>query len=197
MRISENTAAQLKLQDRTFWITVVCFCAAGVLVVSVATSYRDVGPLVGAALFVICGLGFLRKTDVTFDKVTRICDVTRFDVMRLQRARLTFKDIVDVRVETSPGQADAAVTSCRLSLVTKSSVLPLTASYEPGLERFNTMRDAIVDTVFAHAPRPVAADPIDTLTKTGRIIDAVAALRKREGIGLTEAVTRVKQLRKK
>jgi hypothetical protein len=62
MRISEDTAAKLRLTDRTFWISIVCFCEAGVLVTSVATGPGDLGPLVGSGLFAVFGLGFLHNT---------------------------------------------------------------------------------------------------------------------------------------
>jgi hypothetical protein len=106
------------------------------------------------------GFAFLRATDVTFDKVARICAIRRFDVLRLRRTRLAFADIVDVRVEIAPMQDSEDVLSCRLSLVTASAVLPLTAGYEPDQKRYNAMRDVVLEAVFGHSPRPAPLDPV-------------------------------------
>jgi len=40
------------------------------------------------------------------------------------RTRLAFEDIIDVRVEIAPMPDDAALLSCRLSLVTASAIVP-------------------------------------------------------------------------
>jgi hypothetical protein len=97
-------------------------------------------------------LAFLRATDVTFDKIERSCAIRRLDVLRLTRIRLVFADITDARVEIVPMPDNAADPSCRLSLVTASAVVPLTAGYEPSQERCNAMRDAVLDVVFGGWP---------------------------------------------
>ncbi len=84
--------------------------------------------------------------------------------------------------------------SCRLSLVTPSAVLPRTVSYQPDQERYNAMRDTILEAVFKDAPRPVAVDPARMLVQEGRIIDAVAFLRTRDGLDLAAAKARVDAL---
>jgi len=89
-----------------------------------------------------------------------------------------------------------AIPSCRLSLATKSTTVPLTAAYEPGQERYDAMRAAVLDAVFTKKTRPAAVDPIHLLVKDGRILDAVSMLRVREGIDLKTATARVKELRK-
>jgi hypothetical protein len=86
---------------------------------------------------------------------------------------------------------DSQAGSCRLSLVTATASYPVTASYEPSLERYSQMRETIVDAVFAVGHRPQPADPVRDLVRQGRTIDAVALLRKREGLDLTAAVARV------
>jgi hypothetical protein len=138
----------------------------------------------------------LRATDVTFDKIDRICAIRRFDVLRVTRTRLAFADITDIRVEIAPMPDDGATISCRLSLVTASAVVPLTASYAPDQPRYNAMRDTVLEAVFEDRPRPAALDPVRMLVKEGRIIDAVTILRVRDGLDLTTASARVDELRK-
>ena len=137
----------------------------------------------------------MRATDVTFDKIGRICTIRRFDVWWVMRRRLAFADITDVSVEIGPSPGDSTDISCRLGLVTASAVVPLTASYEPDQARYNAMREAVLEVVFKDRRKPAALDPVRMLVKQGRIIDAVAILRMREGLDLTTASARVDELR--
>jgi hypothetical protein len=157
MRIAENTPSRLKLRDRTLWISAICFAAAAILISRFAFDRDQSEQLIPAGISLMFGLAFLRATDVTFDKVARICAIRRFDVLRLARTRLAFADIVDVRVEIAPMQDTETVLSCRLSLVTASTVLPLTAGYEPDQKRYNAMRDAVLEAVFGDSPAAGAA----------------------------------------
>jgi hypothetical protein len=194
MRIVENSPSCLRLRDRTLWISVVCFGAVVITLVGAILHADRPGMLVSAAMFIIFALAFLRATDVTFDKEKRLCDIRRLDMMRLKRMRFAFADIVDARVEIAPVE-EPAVLSCRLSLVTLSGVVPLSAGYEPDEQRYDAMRDAVLDTVIAAGPRPAAADPVRMLVAEGRIIDAAAVLRRREKLNLATALTRVNALR--
>jgi hypothetical protein len=93
-------------------------------------------------------------------------------------------------------QDEADALSCRLSLVTASAIVPLTVGYEPDQKRYNTMRDAVLEAVIGDGPAPAALDPVRMLVQQGRIVDAVAILRMREGLDLTTASTRVDELRR-
>ena len=195
MRISANTASHLKLRDRTLWISGVCFAAAAILIARAAFDQDRFEQFIPAGLSLIFGLAFLRATDVTFDKIGRICTIRRFDVLRVIRRRLAFADIADVSVEIGPSPGDSTDISCRLSLVTASAVVPLTTSYEPDQARYNAMREAVLEVVFKDRRKLAALDPVRMLVKQGRIIDAVAILRMREGLDLTTASARVDELR--
>jgi len=116
-------------------------------------------------------------------------------LLRVRHTRLAFEDVTDVRVEIGPSPDDSAAISCRLSLVTASAVVPLTASYGPYQERYNAMRDTVLELVFRDGTRPAAVDPVRMLVKEGRIIDAVAILRMRDGLYLTTASARVDEPR--
>jgi hypothetical protein len=196
MRITESTPSHLRLRDRTLWISGVCSAAAVVLAARAALDRDRLGELIPAALSAMFGLAFLRATNLTFDKVVeRICAIYRFDVLRVRRTRLAFADIVDARVEIGPSPGDSPVISCRLSLVTGSAVVPLTAGYEPDQHRYNAMRAAVLEAVFGDGPKPSALDPVRMLVKERRIIDAVSMLRMRDGLDLTTASARVDELR--
>jgi hypothetical protein len=194
MRIVENSSSRLRLRDRTLWISAVCFGAAVFLAVGAALHPAQPGFLVSTALLIIFALAFLRATDVTFDRTTRVCDIRRLDVLRLKRMRFAFADILNAQVEYASVD-DATTLSCRLSLVTTSGKVPPSTAYEPEATRYDAMRDAVLDTILAGRPRPAAVDPVRMLVEEGRIIDAVALLRQREKVNLATALTRVNALR--
>jgi len=193
MRIVENTPERLVLRDRTLWISAVCFGAAALLLIRFAPADR--GALIGAILFAVFGLAFLRSTDLVLDKYQALCSLRRLDVLRVKRLRFAFEDIRDVRVEVEPMAGEAHTVSCRLALVTADGVTPLTASYEPDLDRYNQMRDVLMETVFPGKVRPPAADPVNTLVQQGNLIAAVALLRTREGLDLATAKARVDEIK--
>jgi len=195
MRIKSNTPSQLVLRDRTLWISAVCFAAALFMVYRVL-AYHDSHNLYFSALFLgVFGLVFFGATDVIFDKRAQMCQVRRLSARGLLRAAYRFPDITDVKVEIAPSSGHSSATMCRLALVTAAGSTPLTASYEPTLERYNAMRDAIVLTLATDLPLSAELDPVQDLVKQGRTIDAVALLRKREKLSLTEAHNRVARLK--
>ncbi len=200
MRIAENSPARLVLRDRTWWISVICLAAGAVLVANVLIRGEGEEQYFGAALFALfalCGVAFLRATEVVLDRGARSCVIRRLDIWRWQETRLNFGQITNVRVETGPGQRATSPETCRLSLLTPGGPVPLTAAYEPGLERYGAMREAIMDMVFKTSPRPAEPDPVAALVAEGRIIDAVVLLRKREKLDLTTARTRVAEIQKR
>jgi hypothetical protein len=193
MRIVENTPARITLRDRTWWISAVCFSAAAILVADSIARGAAGDKLVPAALSVLFGFAFLRATEIDFDRIARSCVIRRFDVLRPTRRHLRFDEIVDVRIDTSRFP-DSDEIGCRLGIVTASGTIMLTAAYEPDPERYSAMREVLLDMLLGDSPRPPADDPVDALVKEGRLIDAVALLRRRDGSSLTAARTRVAAL---
>ena len=116
-------------------------------------------------------------------------------MLRVTRHSLAFSDIRDIKVEVEPMAGDSHTISCRFSLVTGSDVIPLTVAYEPDLERYNRMRETILDTLFPVARRPAATDPVQDLVRRGQIVAAVALLRKRDGLDLITAKAQVDAMR--
>jgi hypothetical protein len=72
----------------------------------------------------------------------------------------------------------------------------LTVAYEPDLERYNRMRETVLDVMFSPSHRPAATDPVLDLVKRGQIVAAVALLRKRDGLDLVTAKARVTEMQK-
>lgn len=194
MRIVENSSSRLVLKDQTYWITIVCFAAALFGAGYFALHRDDLRELIPAVLFAAFGLAFLHSTDVVFDKIDRRCLVRRRDVTRLTRTELLFHDISDIKVDVSALGSKGDV-SCRLALQTASGAMPLTASFEPGLQRFTAMRDVIVGVVFASGRQPPPSDPARDLARAGRLVESVAVLRQRDGLNLTDAMDRARAMR--
>jgi hypothetical protein len=194
MRILEDTPDHLKLADRkALWISAVCL---GSVMILVGGAIHDCEPrlLITAALFLLFALGFLHAGDVTFDKIQRTCSVRRLAVVRITRIQLGFDDILDARIEVDPLPDNAAAPGCRMSLVTRSAVVPLTVGYESDYEYYSAMRDTVLDAVYDSRPRPAAVDPVRQLASDGHITAAAAILRRREGIDLKTALARVRAL---
>jgi hypothetical protein len=194
MRISEDTPDHLRLADRmALWMSAICLGSAMILV---GGAIYDSEPrlLITAGLFLLFALLFLRTSDVTFDKLTRTCSIRRLDVFRVTRKQFGFDDILDARIEVDPMSDNPAMPGCRLSLVTTSGIVQLTAGYESDYEHYNAMRAAVLDATFKNRQRPAAVDPVRQLAQDGHVAAAAAILRTREGIDLKTAMSRVKEL---
>jgi hypothetical protein len=190
----ENSSERLVLRDRTLWISAICLSGAGILAAQWILRRDGADALLAAAVAVFFGLAFLRASDVTFDRSARRARIRRFDVLRFTRRELAFDEITEVRIEIDRTH-DPDAFSYRLSLSTASAAIPLSAAFEPGFDRHATMRDEIQKAVNGDRPWPAQEDPVRALVKQGRIIDAVALLRTRDGLSLSEAHTRVAELR--
>jgi hypothetical protein len=195
MRIVENTASRLVLRDRTLWISWLCFACAAVIAAMFLGADHDPRRLIPAGLFLAFGALFLRATDAVFDKVRQSCAVRRRDIWRVTQRDLTFADITDIQVEPMHVDDDSGGVHCRLTLLTAQGAVPLTASYQSGLDRLNAMRETLADVVFSGRARPAAPDPVQFLVKAGHGIAAVALLRRRDGLDLATAHTRVREMR--
>jgi hypothetical protein len=192
--VKTSTPSQLVLRDRTLWISGVCFAGALVLGYRVLALHDPAGIAISALLLLGFGLVFFGATDVVFDRTAQVCRLRRISALGVVRASYRFPEIADVKVEIEPSLGHSATTMCRLALVTAAGTTPLTRSYEPSLSRYNAMRDAIVLALAADLPLSAEIDPVRDLVKQGRRIDAIALLRRRDKLGLTEAHERVARL---
>ena len=192
MRIVKTpTPSELVLRDRTLWISGVCFAAALFILYRVVAEHDPAALAISALFLVAFGLVFFGATDIVFDRTAQVCRLRRISALGVLRASYRFPDIRDVRVEIEPSLGHSATAMCRLALVTADGTTPLTRSYEPSLPRYNAMRDAIVLALAADLPLSAEIDPVRDLVKQGRKIDAIALLRRRDKLGLTEAHERV------
>lgn len=196
MRIVENNVSRLVLRDRTLWVSFACFGCGLFLAGAIIAIHKDFRGLCVAAFLFLCGLVFLRTTDVVFDTSRRICSLRRRDLFRVTSREIGFDEISDVLIDLQHDSVHSGVFTYRLSLETADGPVPLGAVFEGGVQRFQAMRDALVKMIFAGRTAPPAADPVRTLVATGRMIDAVALLRARDRLGLTEARDRAEQLRR-
>jgi hypothetical protein len=195
MQIKANTKSELVLRDRTLWISVVCFAAVLFMVYRVLVHHDSQNLYLSALFLGVFGFVFLGAADVVFDKRKQTCALRLISSFRIIRARLRFRDILDVKVEIAPANGRSNATMCRLTLVTASGPIPLTRSYEPTLERYSAMRDAVVLALAADLPLSAAIDPVQDLVNQGRTIDAVALLEHRDKLSLTEAHNRAAALK--
>ncbi len=195
MRIVEDSPTHFRMRGGSLWIAAICIAAALVAVGHVVLAHAPPKELIAAAFSAAFGLAFLRASDVICDRLGKTCQVSRFNLFGLHRRQLAFRDISNVIVETlrDPDGGDAMM--CRLSLMTTTGAIPLTASYQSGLGRHEAMREALVNVIFAGRSRPAAPDPLDALIHAGRRIDAIAYLRSRDKLSLTEAHDRVEAMR--
>lgn len=146
MRIVENDERRLVLRDRTYLITYASG-GASLFALFFALNLMDPKALIPATVFGLFGLAFLRSSDVTFDKGTRVCTVRRRDLWRVKHQEIPFGDISGVDIDTKNIDTNYSVVSCRMSLRTNTGALPLTASYEPSLKEYRAMRQSILATV--------------------------------------------------
>lgn len=195
MRIAENDQARLVLRDSSVWISWICFAAAAGLAVTFASRPADPRLVIPPVLLALFGVGFFRSSEVTFDKMTRTCVVRRRDLARVRRTAFPFGEITDVRVEVRLGGDHARILMCRLNLIRGAETLPLTASYQPGLARYEALRETLADVTFAGRARPPAADPLQELADQGRVIDTISFMRSRDGLDLAAAHARFEALR--
>jgi hypothetical protein len=195
MRIKANTPSEPVLRDRTLWISVACFAAVLFMVYRVLVHHDSQNLYLSALFLAVFGFVFLGAADVLFDRKAETCALRLISSFRIIRARLRFRDILDVKVEIAPANGRSNTTMCRLTLVTASGPIPLTRSYEPSLERYNAMRDAVVLALAADLPLSAEIDPVQELVNRGRTIDAITLLENRDKLSLTEAHNRVAQLK--
>jgi hypothetical protein len=192
VRIAEDSPQRLVLRDRTLWIGVLFLFAAVFLVYMSFRQPHPAGMWVGAGLFVLFGLAFFSASDVVFDRATGEVTLIRLMLWRRSQRVLRFSEIKEVQIEDSPGER---VPTCRLALVTAERSFPLTTVYDQGRKSYEEMRAAVLRAL-GRAVGPVP-DPLESLVRQGRIVEAVELLRRQENLDLTTARERVREMEHK
>jgi hypothetical protein len=97
---------------------------------------------------------------------------------RSTEERLPFDQIVDVAIDTFMGGKWGRVVTCRLSLVTHGASVPLSSSFQSGVERYVEIRDAMVAAIFANRPVPPEFDLDRARLASGQLADGITVVRR-------------------
>jgi hypothetical protein len=202
VRIYEDADFRLVVTDSSIGLSLVLF-AAGTLLLIVALfgsrTQAQFGLTVSACFFLFCAMLLLRTTRFVFDRAQRTLTWQRRRFLSRSSGQVPFDDIRGVVVETT-GLAGGEGGSYRLALATASGAIPFSDAYRPNRSRHESMRDRIVAFVgLGNAPSSGTAsaeNDLRELVRQRRIVDAVALLRARENVGLTEARRRIAEIEK-
>lgn len=109
---------------------------------------------------------------------------------------IAYDDIRGAVVEAAGLDSGMAGGSYRLVLMTASRPIPFSDAYEPGLARYESMRDQIATFIGRRdaSSNETAETGLRELVRQRRILDAVALLRARESVSLTEARRRIAEI---
>ena len=143
MRIAEDSPERLILSDGALWLVAV-FAAVAAVMAFASVQFDNWKGFWVAALFLGGALLFARNTKLVIDRRQRICVLRRWTPWAVSRARFTFDQIADVRIETFMAGTHNQVPTFRLVLVTPSGAVPLTASFESGRVQYDAMRNALL-----------------------------------------------------
>jgi hypothetical protein len=172
MRIVQNSASCLELQESSGYLPAFLLGAAVIVAIVVVTRHADPRQLINAALFAISAVFFRRQSRITLDKARRTCEISRLDMWRRSDRSVAFDDINDVKVEIMRPDTSVQIHT-RLSLVTHDGQLPLTAGYRANLDQHIQLREAMVDIIFSGKSRPAPLDAGQLLVEAGRPIAAI------------------------
>jgi hypothetical protein len=207
MRVTRLNAQELVVVDGAVGLSVVLF-AASLPLLYVATRPGKIGALFGACLFLLGAIICLRKTTFTFDAGEQRVRWHGRKVLKVESGVIPFGEITGIGTETSLG-ADA--NTYRLTILTRSGLVPLAYTFGGNKEKYASMREEILRFLHPEVPAsapdvgsalPSAAQTIDeasvrSLLSQGRKIDAVSLVRTSTHLGLTEAVQLVEEIDQK
>jgi hypothetical protein len=198
MRIASQTPTELVVKDSTLWMTILFAGIAIALALSVGVAQPV--KLLAPAVFLVFGTITARGTTFTFDAMQRTVTWTGFKPFKAESGTILFDEIEDVTVEASSMGSDGI--TYRLALKTKQATVPMAYSYSNSRDGYAALREQLLTFIKPGLQPPPAAPstegiPADlevslrSLLIQRRKIDAIALLRTREQISLTEAKKRV------
>lgn len=167
MRIVENSPSCLRLRESSGYLPLFLGAVAVLLTIVIIVHHLDFKQLINAFLFAVAAVFFRRDSRITLDKRARRCGVWRRDMWRRSYRAIPFDEINDVEVEIQRPDTSVQAHS-RLSLLTSSGPVPLTASFRADLDAQVALREAMLDVIFAGRPRPAPLDPVQLLIDAGR-----------------------------
>ena len=155
---------------------------------------RLIGLLAGAATLALTALAILEQSRFRLDPVSRLIEWEQRWGFRRRAGVTPFADVTHVSVERPIG--DTGVPSRRLVLhLADGTLLPVTVGYKPDVDEAIAKAGEMVRRVLGQNPAPSPAESARVLVEQGRSVEAVKILVEREGLSLTEAKTRVDQIR--
>ena len=155
---------------------------------------RLIGLLAGAATLALTALVILEQSRFRLDPVSRLIEWEQRWGFRRRAGVTPFADVTHVSVERPIG--DTGVPSRRLVLhLADGTLLPVTVGYKPDVDEAIAKAGEMVRRVLGQNPAPSPAESARVLVQQGRSVEAVKILVEREGLSLTEAKTRVDQIR--
>jgi len=171
MRAIENSPSRLRLRETTGYLPVFLGGVAVLIVIFVVARHENPKQLINAVLFAASAVFLRRESRITFDKSARRCGIWRQDMWRRSYRTILFDDIQDVQVEIQRPDT-GALTHSRLSLLTSTGPVPLTAGFSATLDWQISLRETMIDVIFLGRSRPAQLDPVQLLLNAGRPLAA-------------------------
>jgi hypothetical protein len=171
MTIIENSSSRMRLQESYARLSALLLGLAVVFAIFIIAGHHDPKQLINAALFAVAALFFRRVSRIELDKAAHTCRLWRLDMWRRSQRVIPFGDISDVRVDVMRPDTSVQVHT-RLSLVTSTETIPLTAGFQADLDWHIKLRELMVDVIFSDRTRPAHLDAEEVLIAGGRPITA-------------------------
>jgi hypothetical protein len=201
MHVVRQSPTELVVKDSSVWMAILFAGIAVALVAGLGFSLPL--RLLVPAFFLLCGIVTARATTFTFDAMRRTVQWSGFKPFKTESGTILFDEIDDITVEAS-SNGNGAI-AYRLSLKTRQSTVPMAYAYSGSRDGYAALRLQIFAFIKPglEAPAPVAhtdgipsdlESSIRSMLIQRRKIDAIALLRTREHIGLTEAKKRIDAL---
>lgn len=202
MRVVHHSPTELVVKNSSLWMSIVCGGGAFALILFGITKAQPNLFLV-AAFFLLFATITARGTTFTFDGIERVARWSGYKPFKSESGSIRFDQISDITVEAM--SMDKSGMTYRLTLQTANGPVPMANAYTGSEDGYASLRRQILAFVKPGLrPEPLEshvdgvpadlASSIRSLLQQRRTIDAVALLRAREKISLTEARKRVEAL---
>jgi hypothetical protein len=204
MRIVRQTEQELVVRDSMVWLSVF-FALVSLPLLYAAVVHGTKGIQYPAGVFLLIALFCLRRKTFVFDARQRIVRWQGIRVLKAYSGSMPFSEITEIGTETMPSPRGQPL--YRLTLITPQGRTPMSDGYGGGGQWFEKIREAIVAFIQQDGSSVLTEtslggdsgldESIRSLLAQGRKIDAIALVRAREDLDLTQAVHRVEEVGKR
>ena len=204
MKIARHTETELVLEDSLIWLAIF-FALASLPPLYDAIRLGVTKNFIIAGLVLLFALICIRKSSCTFDRLRRTVFLHTRTAIKVSRRSVPFDEIQDVVLDADTLGRQRA--QYRLAIVTPSGSVPLAGSYGSGSQRYEAMRQAVLEFLTrgsqpseqsARTSAPSGSSELDRsildLLRQGRKIEAISLFRTTHNVSLTEAKQRVDEL---